>query len=450
MSANPEVNPYVAPKVVAQASNDLEASTAARMPAVHAVIWVAMAALAMVGTLPGRTHGLGLFTKYLLEDMELSEVAYGRMNMAATLIGAIFCIPAGWLLDRLGSRVMLTFVAVALGATVWGMGGVTGLVPLFVTITLTRGFGQSALSVVSITMIGKKFTGGLAWATAAYSVTLSLGFAFAFPLVGSRIQQAVKLQGDAGWRTAWAEIGMILLCVLAPLALLLLRNPPQIQEAETADKPSLEGLSLAEALATPAFWVFAGATSLYGLAVSGIGLFNQGILEERGFNFDDYYQTLKFSTLVSLIAQFATGALATRWSFQRLISLAMALYAMGLIGLTTISVHWHLWTCTALLGSAGGIIMVTFFAIWSHAFGPKELGRIQGVAQMMTVFASSLGPVLFAECKARDWGSLGNNTYAPILYSLAGVVIVTGVASWFVRLPKRSHESTGTEAALTA
>jgi MFS family permease len=445
VSANPEVNPYSATKF----GSGLESAPAAAQSSTYQnLIWVAMAAFAMVGTLPGRTHGLGLVTKYLLQDMQLSEVTYGRMNMGATLIGALFCLPAGWLLDRLGSRMVLTFVAATLGAIVWFMSGVIGIVPMFLLIMLTRGMGQSALSVVSISMIGKKFTGRLAWATSAYSILMSVGFAIAFPLVGSRIQQAIEIHGAAGWRTAWAEIGMVLIFGLAPLALLLLRTPPQLKDAESTAIPTEEGYSLGAALATPAFWIFAGATSLYGLAVSGVGLFNQGILEERGFNANDYYNTLRFSTLVSLAAQFATGALATRWSFQRLVALAMALYAAGLVGLTLIHQHWHLWACTALLGAAGGIIMVTFFAIWGHAFGRAQLGRIQGVAQMLTVLASSVGPVLFSECKARDWGSLGNNTYSPVLYLLAGIVILLGIAAWFVQLPKRSLEPGETEVAL--
>ena len=114
---------------------------------------------------------------------------------------------------------MLTLVAATLGAVVWAMSGVAGWELMFVMIMLTRGLGQSALSVVSISMIGKKFTGGLAWATSAYSVVLSVGFAAAFGLVGYLIRAQ-------GWRTAWADIGLALLFGLAPLAWFLLRQKP--------------------------------------------------------------------------------------------------------------------------------------------------------------------------------------------------------------------------------
>ena len=55
--------------------------------------WVVLgvAALAMVGTLPGRTQGLGLITEPLLRDLGLGRVAYAQINLVATLIGALGC-----------------------------------------------------------------------------------------------------------------------------------------------------------------------------------------------------------------------------------------------------------------------------------------------------------------------------------------------------------------------
>src|SRR5262245_41436506 len=82
---------------------------------------VALAALAMVSTLPGRTQGLGLITEPLLADLRIDRVSYATINLWATLIGSLFCLPCGRLVDRLGSRLVLTVVLAALGSTVLGM-----------------------------------------------------------------------------------------------------------------------------------------------------------------------------------------------------------------------------------------------------------------------------------------------------------------------------------------
>ena len=49
--------------------------------------WIVLllAAAAMVGTLPGRTQGLGLVTEPLIADLAISRVDYAQLNLWATL-----------------------------------------------------------------------------------------------------------------------------------------------------------------------------------------------------------------------------------------------------------------------------------------------------------------------------------------------------------------------------
>src|SRR5580692_5733562 len=154
---------------------------------------LALAALAMVGTLPGRTQGLGLVTESLLRDLHVDRVTYATINLWGTLIGAAFCLPCGRLIDRFGSRIVLTGVLFALGATVVAMSWLSGVMGLAIAVTLTRGFGQSALSVVSLAVVGKWFARRLNVAMGVYSLLVGVGFMVSFPSAG----QAVL---HFGWR----------------------------------------------------------------------------------------------------------------------------------------------------------------------------------------------------------------------------------------------------------
>jgi MFS family permease len=249
------------------------------LPFYYGWVNLAVAALAMVGTLPGRTQGLGLITEQLLTDFRLDRVVFAQINLWATLLGALFCLGAGRVIDRFGSRAVLTVVSAALGAVVLWMSGAKGVAPVAVLITLTRGFGQSALSVISITIVGQWFVRRLSLAMAVYTVVLSVGFMVAFPLVGAA---AIEY----GWRAAWTAVGLSLLLGLAPLAWLLVRRSPEsCRLPPGGERPSEEGVAeasggytLRQALATPAFWVFGLASAVYGLIASGIALFNESIL----------------------------------------------------------------------------------------------------------------------------------------------------------------------------
>src|SRR3954454_22404876 len=97
-----------------------------RAVSAHVAAAVGVAAAAMVATLPGRTHGLGLITEPLLADLGLSRLSYAAINLWATLLGAAFCLPCGWLLDRLGARLVCFGVVAGLGATVVGMSALPG------------------------------------------------------------------------------------------------------------------------------------------------------------------------------------------------------------------------------------------------------------------------------------------------------------------------------------
>src|SRR6202171_5264924 len=141
---------------------------------------LAIAALAMVATLPGRTQGLGLITESLLGDLKIDRVTYATINLWATLIGSAFCLPCGRLVDRFGSRAVLVSVLLALAVSVIVMSSSAGVASLIVSVTLTRGFGQSALSVVSLALAGKWFARRLNYAMGVYSVLVGLGFIAAF------------------------------------------------------------------------------------------------------------------------------------------------------------------------------------------------------------------------------------------------------------------------------
>jgi len=398
--------------------------------------WVVLgvAALAMVGTLPGRTQGLGLITEPLLRDLGLGRVTFAQINLVATLLGALFCLGVGRLIDRVGSRIVLTTIAVALGVTVLTMSQATTTIGVLALVTLTRGFGQSALSVVSLAMVGKWFRRRLTMAMAIYALVMSIGFMAAFPLVGAIVQ-------SAGWRSAWASIGAALLVGLAPLAWWLDRSSPEtiglsvdgessdvaIDAAENASDAA--NATLGDALRSPAFWVFALASSVYGLVASGIGLLNESILAERGFAPDVYYTALAVTAIIGLAGNFAAGALAPRVSLRAILVTAMVVLAGGLAALAHVSTQSQVMVQAVAMGIAGGFVTVVFFSFWGHAYGRQHLGRIQGAAQAMTVVASAIGPLFLAVWVERT------GSYAVAFYVLAAIVAVLGVAAAVVSIP---------------
>ena len=388
--------------------------------------WVnlVLAALAMVATLPGRTQGLGLVTEPLLADWGMDRVTFATVNLWATLFGAVLCLPVGRWVDRWGPRRVMTAVLLGLGGAAILMSGTREFWVLVAGLTATRALGQSALSVVSLALVGKWFARRLQLAMGIFAVLVAMGFIGAFPAVGAAVV-------GSGWRVAWLWVG-VSVAALGPAAWLLVRDADGSGDVEgLALEPS--DLTLGEALRTWAFWLFALASAAFGLVYSGIALFNQSILQLRGFPAETYHRTLVVSTMVGLVCNFGAGWLGQRWPMQRLTGIGMGVLGLSLAGLPLVRTAFHVDLYAAAMGAAGGIVTVVFFSVWGQVFGRSHLGRIQGCAQATTVVASAVGPLLLAETLART------GSYDLLFWGLAIVVAALGTASAVVPAPVRKR-----------
>jgi MFS family permease len=408
---------------------------------------VGVAAAAMVATMPGRTHGLGLITEPLLADLELGRVPFAALNFWATLVGAAFCIPVGWALDRLGIRLVLAAVLLGLGAVVVGMTGVAvggravelpapevffaggvewSAVPLdlFILVLLTRGLGQSGLSVVSLALVGKVAGRKPGAVIGVYSFLVALGFMAAFAVVKAAFE---TLHVD--WRSLWGTMGWVL-SAAGVLALVFVREPKTAVVSETAGETDTErSFTLGAALLTPAFWVFGLATSFYGMVAAGVSLFNQSLLAERGFDREVFLTITTVTPLIGLAANLGAGWLATKVRLGVLLAGSLLILAGAMAAFPHVATLTEVYAYAAAMGVSGGILTVVFFAVWRQAYGPVSLGQIQGAAQLLTVLASAAGPLVLAAGQ-RHYGS-----YGPVVQNLAAVAAAFALVALLTPLP---------------
>ncbi len=401
----------------------------ARVPFYYGWVVLIFAAVAMVATLPGRSVGIGLITEPLIADLGISRLDFAEKNFWATILGALFNLVCGLAIDRLGVRVVVTGVLFVLSAVVLGFSQVAsgGIVLLFLLV-LMRGVGQSALSVVSLTMVGKWFVRRLSVAMGIFAVLMSLGFAVAIVVAGDVVL-------NQGWRVMWSGLGWILM-VLSGLCLLFVRRDPEAVGLDTevvkddgAQEPVI-GFTLVQALMTPAFYVFAIGSALYNLVIAGVMLFNQSILGELGFDETVFQYAMAVFMATGLLGNFTAGWAARRWSLGRLMTVAMLAVGVYLLAFPQLKTSGQALIHAGLLGFSGGVVSVIFFTAWADIFGRLHLGKIQGAAQVFAVLASATGP-WFIESIFSSVGS-----YAPAFYALAPAVLLVAVFAWFVNIPR--------------
>ena len=400
----------------------------ARVPFYYGWVVLIFAAVAMVATLPGRSVGIGLITEPLIADLGISRLDFAEKNFWATILGALFNLVCGLAIDRFGVRVVVTGVLFVLSAVVLGFSQMTGAGFLLFLLVLMRGVGQSALSVVSLTMVGKWFVRRLSVAMGIFAVLMSLGFAVAIVVAGDVVL-------TQGWRVMWWGLGWILM-ILSGLCLLFVRRDPEavgldieVVKDDESQEPVI-GFTLVQALMTPAFYVFAIGSALYNLVIAGVMLFNQSILGELGFDETVFQYAMAVFMATGLLGNFTAGWAARRWSLGRLMTVAMLAVGVYLLAFPQLKTPGQALTHAGLLGFSGGVVSVIFFTAWADIFGRLHLGKIQGAAQVFAVLASATGP-WFIESIFSSAGS-----YTPAFYALAPAVLLVAVFAWFVNIPR--------------
>lgn len=371
-----------------------------------------LASLAMVATLPGRTVGLGLVTEQLLVDLGVTRSSYAELNLWATFLGALFLFGTGPALDR-SLRWTTTVVLATFSGAVFWLAHLPGPGFLLPVLILTRGLGQSSLSLSAVAIVGKSFKKKLSTAMGIFAVATSLLFVAAIPSVDS-------LLGQLGWRNVW----MILAAVILGISLLVvfLIRDPQAQNGRGEDDETTTGTPLREALRSPAFWVLTIGIGIYYFAFTGITLFSESLVYSLDFSKDIRNWFLAIMMFSGLASNLCCGWLAQRISVLNIFGGAMIIFAACLIGFPLASGSIGLISTVAVaLGIGSGAVTVIFFAGFANLFGKRHLGKIQGVAQTMTVASSGTGPLIFA----RSFESSGS--YSSVFFTLAPLALLVGI-----------------------
>jgi len=383
---------------------------------------VALAALAMVATLPGRTVGLGLITESLISEFGMTRTEYAKFNMIATLLGTAGALIAGPLTDRFGIRVTLSGTLILLGCLVMTMSQWVTAATVMAFLILTRTVGQSALSTISVTSVGKWFTTRLAIAMGVFSVIVAIGFSVA--IVGAQTQIAI-----VGWRKVWMTIGLSVL-ILGLLCVALARRGESSHHA-SEELGNGTVLTLREALLTPCFWVFAIGMALYGGLIASVSLFNESILRELGFGQETFRYAMAGLMSAGLLGNMIAAWSARRIGLPRVMAVSLAILTIVMLTYDRLQSDWQVITHAGIFGFCGGVFSVLFFTGFGQAFGHTHLGKIQGCAQALAVIASALGPWWLADVQQR----LGSYFFA--MTSVAPVFALVAICAWFTKIPSR-------------
>jgi len=352
---------------------------------------------AMLASSPGQSYWLSLFVDDMIAGTGLGRSGFSVVYAMATLCSALMVLAVGALFDRKGPAQTWLVVAVGLAVGAVVMSVAAGAAVAFVGLALLRAFGQGSFPLVGTLLVAGTFDAWRGRAVSAAQMGMTLAAA-ALPPVAAVLIAAV------GWRTGLQVTAAAVLCVFAPLALVVRWTVgPRERRTRSAVRrlpDPRRGLAAASRRARRFPWRGGGGALLAALTaaplVSTGAIFHAtSLLGQSGLSLGAAAAALSVTALFGAAGAIVGGAVVDRLGV-RVSVIAMNLVLAAGVALLLVRSPAGAFAAFAVLGVAGGLNGTGSGAAWGHTYGVARLGELQGVGDAARIAAAALGPLPLA------------------------------------------------------
>ncbi|MFO1328609.1 MAG: MFS transporter [Rubrivivax sp.] len=345
------------------------------------------------------TQAFGAYVAVLSQELGWSKTALAAGAAIQSLEGALIGPLLGWMIDRVGPRLVVQAGVVLFAAGLFGLGQIGSLTGYYGAVTLIA-FGASMCGYFPLSVcLVHFFRRWRARALALMSLGLSAG-GLAVPLLGWAMQ-------TFGWRRTAEASALVVLVVGLPLARVLRRNPaevgqfvdgePEAAAAISAAQAASLGreFSAAEAMRTRAFWLLGLAHGMALLVVTAVNVhaishMTQGL----GYSLQQASFFITLMTLAQGAGVLLGAATGDRWDKRLAAAACMLAHMAGLLALTFASHPAWLVAFGLLHGVAWGLRGPFMQAIRADYFGLKAIGTIMGLSAAIIAVGQVAGPMV--------------------------------------------------------
>lgn len=388
-----------------------------RWPFFYGWVIVAATTIGTLASLPGQTMMVGVFTDHLIAALDIDRVRLSTAYMFGT-IGSSLILPfAGRILDRIGGRLMTMAAALGLGTAMIMLAGtdrvaaalpirasLAGLGTASVTFLMMRFFGQGCLTLAARVTLSNWFHHRRGLAVGIAGVFISFGFNSGPVLLHTLVEQF-------GWRGAALALAAATGLGMTVFAWLFYRdNPedcglvpdgnddPEWHARMEKRQPTIRHeYARHEAVRTLTFWAFTIGLGTEALVITAVTFHIASLGAELGVSESAAYAVYWPMAFFGVTSNFLGGWASDRYPIKWLLILLAASQALGTIGLMTFAEPLGRTLMIAGYGTSLGLFACLLTVPWPRFFGRVHLGAINGLVASVTVFASAVGPVVFAQ-----------------------------------------------------
>lgn len=347
---------------------------------------------------------IGFFFKPMSESLGWSR---GAMSGALSLrfVAPVLLAPfIGAKVDAWGARPFVFWGAVTAGLATAGLALITELWQFY----LLYGFIGSICfigigNLVTSTAVSKWFVQKRGRVLGIADLGVVVSVASLVPLVEFMID-------SIGWRNAWVVLGIITTVLVAPVSLLMRRQPEDYglkpdgfsedddqapgQAAAQEPESSEPEWTRSQAVRTPTFWLLLLMFNAGGLAISGVLAHQIPHITDRGFSAAQAATVLSVWAILSGVSRVGFGILSDLVPIRYVVAVIMLGSAAGVLLLLWSANAALLYAFAVVYGLFRGAYVMMTTLVWANYYGRKFLGSINGIVLPFNLVSHAVGPLL--------------------------------------------------------
>jgi len=368
--------------------------------------------LAILITNGGVRLSFGVFFQSLEEDFGWTRALTSGVFSLSSLLGCVFAIIGGWVLDRYGPRVVFTVMGFSTALGLLLTSQARTLAHLYPSYSLLLAIGIGPSFVVVTSTISRWFIKRRGLALGMATSGVGLGTVIMTPL-------AAYLISNYGWRTSLLIMALAAFLITIPCAQLLRKSPGEAATLPEGEK-SEPTFSLLQAIRSKNFWLFFSMWFFLAFCIFMVmaHVVRHGI--DLGFTAMQASSILSVSGGASIAGRLIMGRVSDSIGRKKVAIICSFFLAGAMLCLIKASSLWTLYLFAAIFGFSQGGATPPLGALIAEIFGLRHIGAILGVIEIGWAAGSALGPTL------AGWvfDIRGNYTFAFLAAFIAMLAVV--------------------------
>jgi MFS family permease len=343
--------------------------------------WFLLVALSLIGFMTiGTRATLGNFFKTIIADLSWDRATISFVVAVNLWISGLLQPFTGHLMDRFGAKWLFTSSVAAYGLGVVLMGFTNSFGYLLVIYGIMLGVASAGSSMsLSNALLAQWFRDGRAF---AMSINNACG------AVGQLILVYISylLLESVGWRPSHVYLGLAVLAVAVPLALMVPRRrlestgAPDAAARQQAAPGPLETTSWAKALCSAPLWQLNGGYFVCGMTVAIFSVHLIPFATDRGFSPQTAAKAFGLMAIISVVGSLLSGALSDRVGRKNVLALAYLTRGVAF----TLLLLWRHELALYVFAVLGGLSWLatppSVIALTGEIYGFRALGTLGGIS----------------------------------------------------------------------